>query len=199
MIFKRALLSVALLTLGACGNYSNEDLEFMNAVPAQDDLVASLPPAPLTTANEAELSAQTHKAVKDFNGLIDDVLAYVQAVRSYEPTSRARNSRTWGPAAATDDEGERLAVAVRDDPQRRHDDQVRLPDGAATERRRANAWIAFITGYFDAAVGVRRGNGQFLVDFVELRAEGYPFRNDDSNLSFVRSPTRTRRSRPPCR
>ena len=187
MIFKRALLSVALLTLGACGNYSNEDLEFMNAVPAQDDLVASLPPAPLTTANEAELSAQTHKAVRDFNGLIDNVLAYVQAVRSYEPTSRARNSRTWGPAAATDDDTGlpngwqwRFVMTRNDATTTRFDYRMELqPNGAG------NAWIAFITGYFDAAVGVRRGEGSFLVNFAELRAGGYPFRNDDSNLSFV--------------
>jgi hypothetical protein len=180
MTCKRALLMTALLALGACGNYSNEDLEFMNAVPAQDDLVAYLRPAPLTTTNEAELSAQTHKAVRDFNGLIDNVLAYVEAVRSYEPTSRARNSRTWGPAA-TEDAGWRWRFVMTRDDDTRFDYRMELqPNGAGDD-----AWIAFITGYFDASVGVRRGNGQFLVDFTTLRAAGYPFANDDSNLAFV--------------
>jgi hypothetical protein len=184
MIFKRALLSLALLALGACGNYSNEDLEFMNAVPAQDDLVANLPPAPLTTANEAELSAQTHKAVRDFNGLIDGVLAYVETVRSYEPTSRGHNSRTWGPAAATDEDtglpnGWRWRFVMTRSDETRFDYRMELqPDGAG------DAWTAFITGYFDAAVGVRRGKGYFLVNFAELRTQGYPFRASD-NLTSV--------------
>jgi hypothetical protein len=187
MTFERKLLATVLLAFAACGNYSNEDLEFMNAVPAQGDLVANIPPAPLTTTDEAELSAQTHQAVRNFNGLIDNVLAYIEAVRSYEPTSRARDSRTWGPAAATDEAtGLRNGwqwrfVMTRDaTADNRFDYRMELqPDGAG------DAWTAFITGYFDAAVGVRRGNGQFLVDFTDLRAQGYPFRADDSNLAFV--------------
>ncbi len=106
MTCKRALFALLLAAMPvslACGNYSNEDLEFMNAVPARDELVANLPAKPLSTTNEAELSADTHNAVKGFNGLLDNVLAYVETVRSYEPTSRGRDSqgrdtRTWGPA-----------------------------------------------------------------------------------------------------
>jgi len=39
----KSLLSTLVLlaaTLGACGNYSNEDLEYMNAIPARDDMSA---------------------------------------------------------------------------------------------------------------------------------------------------------------
>ena len=46
--------------LAACGNYSNEDLEFMNAVPAREDIAADIPRALLMPANEAELSKLTH-------------------------------------------------------------------------------------------------------------------------------------------
>jgi hypothetical protein len=181
-LFRRLVAAPLLLAFAACGNYSNEDLEFMNAVPAQDDLTANIPPAPLTTTDEAELSAQTHQAVRNFNGLIDGVLAYIEAVRSYEPTSRARDSRTWGPAATDDAIGWQWRFVMTRDAsvQGRFDYRMELqPDGAG------DAWTAFITGYFDAAVGVRRGNGQFLVDFTALRAEGYPFRADDSNLALV--------------
>jgi hypothetical protein len=46
-------------------------------------------------------------------------------------------------------------------------------------------WTAFITGSFDAAVGVRRGDGHFLVDFRSLRDRGYPFDNDNGEMASV--------------
>ncbi len=49
----------------------------------------------------------------------------------------------------------------------------------------SGVWTAFITGGFDAVVGVRRGNGHFLVDFTSLRARGYPFLDDDGKLASV--------------
>ena len=49
-------LALLLAVLAACGNYSNEDLEFMNAVPARDDISADIPRSPILPANEAELS-----------------------------------------------------------------------------------------------------------------------------------------------
>jgi hypothetical protein len=190
---RRSLLAALLLALGACGNYSNEDLEFMNAVPARDDLTASIPPKPISTGNEAELSAQTHDAVRGFNGMLDGVLALVEAVRSYEPTSRGRDeqkreTRTWGPIPATDDATGalngwewRFVMARETTPSTVFDYRLELrplgdPDAV---------WTAFIAGGFDAAVGVRRGNGHFLVDFKSLRELGYPFKDEDRNLNSV--------------
>ena len=71
-IFSTLLLSTlaAATTVGGCGNYSNEDLEFMNAVPAAEDISAKIPRAALTV-NEAELSRDTHAVIKAFNGALD--------------------------------------------------------------------------------------------------------------------------------
>lgn len=191
MIFRmtsRPVLLALLLGVAACGNYSNEDLEFMNAVPARDDLAVNLPPKPLSTTNEAELSAQTHDTVRGFNGLLDGVLAYVETVRSYQPTSRASDSRTWGPAAAAhegtnDPNGWEWRFVMTRDAGYSNTFDYRFDLRPLGD---PNAlWTAFITGSFDAAVGVRRGNGHFLVDFKSLRDRAYPFDNDDGALAAV--------------
>jgi len=66
----KSLLLAATLLAGACGNYSNEDLEFMNAVPAEQDLSVNMPRSNLLV-NEAELSTLTHDTVATFNGALD--------------------------------------------------------------------------------------------------------------------------------
>jgi hypothetical protein len=184
-------LSLALLA-GACGNYSNEDLEFMNAVPTSDGLTVSLPPKPLSTTDEAELAANTHDQVRNYNTLIDTVMAYVETVRSYEPTSRGhdsqgRDTRTWGPAPATDDDTGapngwrwRFVMTRNAESASKFHYQFDLqPIGGADDE-----WTLFISGDFDAAVGLRRGNGNFLVDFQTLRTLGYPFK-DDGKLASI--------------
>jgi len=56
MIFKRLLLLVlAAAALSACGDYSNEDLLFMSAVPSTSQLAVLLPAA-APTVMEAELA-----------------------------------------------------------------------------------------------------------------------------------------------
>src|SRR5262245_2098762 len=82
-------------TIASCGNYSNEDLEFMNAVPARQDFVAYIP-RDLTPANEAELAKDTHTVITAFNGALD-FLKVADAIRAYPPTSRIPDGRVWGP------------------------------------------------------------------------------------------------------
>src|SRR5262245_15439010 len=90
--FAGLLVAVA---LAACGNYSNEDLEFMNAVPARDDVSVVMPRLMILPANEAELARLTHETVAAFNG----ALFFLQAadtIRTFPPTSRMPNGRIWG-------------------------------------------------------------------------------------------------------
>src|SRR4029079_14503917 len=94
MTCKSVLLAVAAL-LASCGNYSNEDLEFMNAVPTHEDISANMPPSALVTG-EAELSKETHDVITNFNGLLG-ILEGVDKIRTYPPTSRIPNGRVWGP------------------------------------------------------------------------------------------------------
>ncbi len=63
------LTLVLAAALAGCGNYSNEDLEYMNAVPDRDALTANMPARRTSCpANEAELSKTTHEVVATFNG-----------------------------------------------------------------------------------------------------------------------------------
>ena len=86
MTFRFSAPLLLILTLAACGNYSNEDLEFLNAVPAAEDISADIPRAPLL-ANEAEMAKLTHDTVAVFNGALD-FLKVADVIRTYPSTSR---------------------------------------------------------------------------------------------------------------
>jgi hypothetical protein len=168
MTCKSVILGVALLA--SCGNYSNEDLEFMNAVPASEDIAANLPPSKILPANEAELSRLTHDTVGVFNGALD-FLSNADLIRSYQPTSRIPNGRVWGPFAMTDHLGWQWRFVV-----------TRLPDtdnfNYAFDVQQIGAdpeeWISFITGSFAASAGARKGSGTFLMETDHLRLAGFP-------------------------
>jgi hypothetical protein len=163
------LVAAAASLIGACGNYSNDDLLYMAAVPSSQQLAVVLPAT--TNTNQAELAGDTHNGINTVNTLLDDVLGLVDAVRSYEPTSRTDNSRTWGPFADSNHPGWQWELVV-----------TRAPDGTTysyvlqTENTTASLpqWVPFFTGSFDAAGGVRQGNGSVSVDFASLRTAGFP-------------------------
>jgi hypothetical protein len=171
MTSKRCVFTftTALVLAVGCGNYSNEDLEFMNALPDKTDLSANLPAA-LTTTNEAELATDTHDTVKTFNGILDTVLGGVELIRSYQPTGRGPDSRTWGPIPADKQPGWQWQFVM-----------TRLPDESFTYEfdlepvGAGDAWLPFITGNFVPAPGVRRGVGSFTIDTTALRNAAFPF------------------------
>lgn len=179
--FRAWALVVALASSVGCGNYSNEDLEFMNAVPERSDLSADLPVrSPLLATNEAELAKSTHDAVKMFNGVLVSVLGLVEAIRAYEPTTRTPNGRIWGPVPADKQPGWQWRLRVE-----RQADQTFAywfelePVGAA-----ADAWLALLSGSFQPSPGIRRGVGSFTLDTAALRAASFPF---DADLGKIQS------------
>ena len=100
MTFRRLFLVAGMTgmtaVIASCGNYSNEDLLYMSGVPSSSQLAVVLPAA-ATTVMQAELAQDTHNGISNVNTLLDDVLGLVDTIRSYEPTSRTSDSRTWGP------------------------------------------------------------------------------------------------------
>jgi hypothetical protein len=180
MTSKRLGLAVVAAALaGACGNYSNEDLEFMNALPDREDLQAQIPD-PIVIADEAELSEMTHNTTRTFNGFLD-LLRIVDVIRSFPPTSRAPNARVWGPVAA-DQRGWQWRLTMT-----RTDDQTFIYD---LEFHRdidpSDRWYAFMSGNFLASAGARRGMGHMLVDTSEVFAAGFPIsEGEDSHLHSI--------------
>jgi len=165
------LLLVATVLLAACGNYSNEDLEFMNAVPAREDLTATIPPAMILPANEAELARDTHDAIRTFNGALN-FLSAADYIRTFPPTSRIADGRVWGPAAMDDHPGWQWRFVMRRDPAtpEKFDYEFDVePVGAGDQ------WIAFIDGAFLATGGARRGMGTFRIRTDDLRLANFTF------------------------
>ena len=65
---------------------------------------------------QAELAQDTHNGISNVNTLLDDVLGLVDAIRSYEPTSRTSDSRTWGPFADSKQPGWQWELVVNRQP-----------------------------------------------------------------------------------
>jgi hypothetical protein len=173
MTCKRILLLPLLLaTLASCGNYSNEDLEFMNAVPARVDIAAEMPSA-IMTANEAELSKLTHGVIATFNGALD-FLDGADLIRTFQPTSRIPNGRVWGPVPMDDHPGWQWRFIVLRDPaapdQFTYAFQVQ-PVGSNPND--ATMWIDFVSGSFAASAGARKGMGHFVMQTDALRKAGF--------------------------
>ncbi len=156
--------------IASCGNYSNEDLLYMSAVPSSAQLAVVLPAA-ATTVMQAELAQDTHNGISDVNSLLDDVLGLVDAVRSYEPTSRTSNGRTWGPFADSKHPGWQWELVVA-----RRTDGTTFDYTLETRNTAAAAptWVDFVTGTFDLAGGVKMGNGMVMADFAALASAAFP-------------------------
>jgi hypothetical protein len=156
--FAGLVLAVALF-VGACGNYSNEDLEFMNAVPARVDIAAVMPRSMILPANEAELSRLTHDVVAAFNAMLS-FLEAADFIRTFQPTGRIPNGRVWGPIPMDDHPGWQWHFVITRDPAApenfSYDFEVQ-PVGAG------DVWTPFIDGTFVATGGVRKGMGYFHI------------------------------------
>ena len=107
-----ALLVLAALSFGACGNYSNEDLDFQLALPEDGDLDAKLPQA-LTNDASSEYYKTTRQVVTTFNGGATALVGLVDHVRGYSPTSRSGAQRIWGPFSDDNHPGWEIRVVMQ--------------------------------------------------------------------------------------
>jgi hypothetical protein len=172
----------AAAALAGCGDYSNEDLLFMSAVPSSTQLAVVLPAA-APAAMQAELAQDTHNGINNVNGMLDDVLGLIDAIRSYEPTSRTSDSRTWGPFADTNHPGWQWKLTVT-----RPDDTTFTYELDVGQTATPDAWVSFLTGNFDAVGGVKQGNGTVVANFSNLSAAQFPL---DANTQPLQTLTIT--------
>jgi hypothetical protein len=169
-------LLAAGLAPGGCswGNYSNDDLEFMSALPERVDVAAVIPvlsgPQPV---EQAELYLSTRKAINDFNAMVDALLGLIDTIRSYPPTSRAPDARTWGPFPADRHPGWQVQMVVtRNANDARFDYHVDF-QRQATALQDGTEWQPLISGWYAASGGVRKGTGHISVDTQPLRAVAF--------------------------
>lgn len=144
----------------------------MSAVPSSTQLAVVLP-APQSPM-QAELAGSTHNGVAAVNKLLDGVLGIVDAIRSYEPTTRKSDARIWGPAPDSNHPGWQWKFEI--------DRQL---DGTTFDYHLSfasdatpDAWVEFLSGTYDGAGGARQGSGAFTARFADALTAGYPIDED---------------------
>jgi hypothetical protein len=172
-------IAVACAVGAGCGNYSNEDLEFMAAVPTTTELAVELPAA-VNTTTEAELAKKTHDSIATVNGALRSVLGLVDGIRAYTPSSRTDDSRTWGPFPDQQHPGWSWELIVSRDPQTptTFTYELQVQDAGA-----GIPWLVFVSGSFDGAGGARLGSGRVAADFQSLADAGFALDAGAKNLA----------------
>lgn len=174
------MVTMLSLTALACGNYSNEDLEFMSAIPQSADVELEVPRRGLlVTATAAEGWRTTLEVTRTLNRTAGAFLQLIDKIREHTPTRRLPDERVWGPFSADDHPGWQLEFRMWRDSNAEGVTTgfryalfmippagVVLPSGARTQ---------IIGGNFDASGGARVGAGKLVVSLDEGRAAGLAF------------------------
>lgn len=172
-------LAMLALALAGCGNWSDEDAQFLSAIPQKEDL--TLTPLSSASAQSTALTGRTEQrqdalgepsttydtvsaGVGLVNGLVVGLTVGLDFVRSLEPSVREPGRRVWGPYPDRDHPGFDVQVTMQ-----------RETTGYRYElqwRRRGEAdFVAVIVGHFYGE-RARGGAGDLLVDFDKAKAVG---------------------------
>lgn len=165
---KRALLLILAVLSAACGNgnWSNRDLEYLNALPSRDALKSKLPTPDnkqgLAVGDPSKTYLDTKKASTDFNNVLELILTVIETVRSVPPSRRADDSRTWGPYADQNNPGWSSLVTIT-----RKSEEV-----FEFEFKHLSATKEFVstTGQFKPTANLRRGQGVISINAAALTA-----------------------------
>jgi hypothetical protein len=170
-----------LCLLAACGgNFSNEDLEYLNALPTRDALASKLPGTGTASGNglaqrtdrlavgdPSQLYLDTKKASTDFNNGLDGLLSLLENIRTVPPTTRELDRRTWGPYPDGNNPGQDVRFVMT----RSGDDfdyHLQFKPSKAGE----DAWWSFLDGSFKADAGIRKGEGTLHLFISDAVARG---------------------------
>ena len=174
-------LLLACLAAACGGNFSNDDLEFLNALPVREDLSAKLPETgtsaegdgprlldALAEGSPSPLYADTRRASSNFNAGLDRLLALLESIRALPPTSRAPDLRVWGPWPDAEHPRHEVRFVMRREDTRFDYALQYRPRGADEE-----AWWSALEGSFLAEGGLRRGEGELRLLVAALRGRGF--------------------------
>jgi hypothetical protein len=176
--------ALAAAALAACGNYSTDDVAFVEALPTREALRVAVPapPAPATCGalGEASQWTQARTTGAAMNAGLDWILGAVDMVRSLEPTERHRDQRVWGPFPDPKHPGFQGRVTVS-----RSEGADGIPVYAfAFETQRPlleSTWHVLIGGQFVGGSG-RTGQGSVTLYFTTIRALGLNEKPDDPTV-----------------
>lgn len=194
----RTLLHLALLlcvALGGC-NWSNEDLVFLNALPARERLEASVPSNGtasqglgqrrdgLTLQGPSTTYARTQKAADDLNGGLLKLLVLVEEVRKLSPSRRTKDSRTWGPYEDHHDKDREARLVIT---RATTDAGVEYRWSIDVKKKVDAEWSSPISGTYLAndSDDVTRGVGTVKLDAAGHRSRGFAGPGDDPTLQSM--------------
>ncbi len=178
-------LSVLLLAAG-CGNWSNDDLVFMNAFPSKAELSSKLPEGTarsglfgeradaLAVGEQSAAYENTRNTSRSFNAMLDALLLPIDAVRSRPPTQREGDRRIWGPIADRNQPGFEVRVTMD-----RSSEDV-FSYRVEFRRQGTGEWAAVLLGDFKADAGVRKGFGSVQLRVKRARDLGLAMRDLDA-------------------
>jgi len=175
-------LLLSCLATACGGNFSNDDLEFLNALPAREDLAAKLPGSeegvsagglhqrtdPLAVGDRSTLYEDTHGASNAFNGGLDGLLTLLENIRELPPTTRAPELRVWGPWRDPKHPGHEVRFVMARATER-FDYRLQY----RPERSGEEAWWTALEGSFRANGGLRKGEGLVRLLVAETKAHGF--------------------------
>lgn len=177
----RTLWPALLCLLAACGgNFSNEDLEYLNALPTREALASKLPSNgtssgsglaqrqdQLSVGDPSQLYQDTKKASTDFNNGLDGLLSLLENIRTVPPTTRELDRRTWGPYPDNNNPGNvvRFVMTRAGEVFNYHLDFKPTAGGE-------DAWWSFLEGSFKADAGIRIGEGDLHLFISDAVAKG---------------------------
>jgi hypothetical protein len=169
----RALAGAALLAT-ACGNWSNDDIAFVEALPNAQALRVALPAQagqPLCGAlGTSQVWAFAKPTGDNLNAGADALLALIDLVRRATPTTRGEDERTWGPFDDRNHPGVELRIVMR---------RTRDAAGVPTYDYTFGARVKIQGGDFQPVLdgsftgdSARAGGGTLVLEFPALRALG---------------------------
>jgi hypothetical protein len=94
---RQALLLLALATSGCGGNYSNDDVEFLVALPTKDALTVRVPAQSQALGTDASFHKLTVETAESVNAGLAQMLNLVDLIKALPPTQRLPDARLWGP------------------------------------------------------------------------------------------------------
>jgi hypothetical protein len=178
----RNLWPALLCLLAACGgNFSNEDLEYLNALPTREALASKLPESSgssgggltqrrdrLLVGDTSQLYLDTRKASIDFNNGLDGLLSVLENIRTVPPTSRELDRRIWGPYPDTNQPGNDVRFVMERVSGDAFDYHLQYKPSKAAQ----DAWWSFLEGSFKADAGIRKGEGELHLFIADAVAKG---------------------------
>lgn len=173
----RLALVLAVSSLAACGDYSNDDLRFLAALPRHADVAVAVPAQGGGTAalaactiGSANVWLQAKPTSDGLNAIADKVIGFIDVVRGREPTRRADDRREWGPFDDGQHPGIEIIVVMQ-----RIDGNAGAParyDYVFGARTKGGAWwTPVLVGTFVGG-SASTGTGHATLDFDAIRALG---------------------------